>query len=501
MINEVTQPSDAAIAHTLWVKAGILYDVWVQRADSRVVAVGAPGNTTSNDQGMFSTDGGDTWASGVTTPGTDLDFNSLSMVDSLLGYACGEDHIVYKTTDGGATWNAVTQPATSTTDLEEIFFVDANTGYTFGGTGLGYKTTDGGTSWSPLTTTMTGTIYGSYFLDDMTGFIVGASGNARKTTDGGTTFTSLVPDVSTSTIYSVWMVDNNVGYISCAAGKVRKTTDGGVTWDTVDVGNTSTTLYDIEFKNESNGMTGGSVGKTWYTNDGGTTWNFENTSMSTVYGVAIDHTSQDTSAAYVCGTNTYVMRNSHVIIPVELLTFTASVNGNSVTLSWQTATELNNSGFNVERKSGEEQNWAEVGYVQGHGTTTEIQNYSFTDKNLPVGSYYYRIKQIDFDGSYEYFILPNAVEIAAPENYDLSQNYPNPFNPTTKIKYAVPVDGLVALSVYNILGEKVADVVNSVQKAGIYEVTFDASNLASGMYIYRMQADDFVSVKKMMILK
>ena len=194
------------------------------------------------------------------------------------------------------------------------------------------------------------------------------------------------------------------------------------------------------------------------------------------------------------------MKNSHVIVPVELASFSASVNGSNVTLSWMTATELNNSGFKVERTTAEE-NWTELGFIQGHGTTSETQTYSFIDKDLPAGTYSYRIKQIDFDGSYKYYNLNEDVEIAAPISYALSQNYPNPFNPTTTIKYSVPVDGFVNIAVFNVLGEKVANVVNTIHKAGNYELTFDATNLASGMYIYRMESGNYVSVKKMMILK
>jgi hypothetical protein len=187
-------------------------------------------------------------------------------------------------------------------------------------------------------------------------------------------------------------------------------------------------------------------------------------------------------------------------VPVELASFAASVSGNDVTLSWMTATELNNSGFNVERTTGEE-SWTELGFIEGHGTTTETQVYTFIDKGLAEGTYSYRIKQVDFDGSYKYYDLNQDVEIAAPISYALSQNYPNPFNPTTKIKYSVPFDGFVNIAVFNILGKKVANIVSSVQKAGNYELTFDATNLASGMYIYKMKAGDFVSIKKMMILK
>ena len=499
LLNEVT-PTEAATVHTLFIKANTLYSIWAESSGGRVIAGGAASSTTTYDQAMYSTDGGNTWSISTMMDSADVDFNKISMVDVNTGYAICEDHYVYKTTDGGATWFQVTQPAALTTDLETGEFLDVNTGYVFGASGLAYKTTDGGTTWAPLTTTISGTIYASDFLDAMTGFIGGSSGALEMTTDGGATFTPLTSDMGTSVIYSISMVNSNVGYLSGSTGKVRKTTDGGATWNNVDVGNTSPTLYSIDFRFEDNGMVVGSSGRTFYTTDGGTTWNFEHAGMGSVYSVYVERTSLDTSSAYACGTSSNIMKNSVVIVPVELESFTASVNGNNVTLNWVTATELNNLGFQIERQA-EEQNWMKVGFVDGHGTSTEPQIYNFTDAGLASGVYNYRIKQVDFDGSYHYYNLKKEVEIGAPDSYDLSQNYPNPFNPTTKIKYSVPADGFVNISVYNVLGEKVTDIVNSIQKAGRYEVTFDATNIASGMYIYRMESGNFVSVKKMMILK
>jgi len=498
LINSVT-PLDGITCHTNFIKGGTLYDVWADNPLGNVIACGTSTSTTAFDQAIYSTDGGETWAVSTMMDSSDLDFNRVSMASSTTGYAAGEDHRVMKTTDGGATWYRVTDPATSTSDLETCAFIDENTGYVFGASGLGYKTTDGGTTWTALTTTITATIYGCDFLDANTGYICGSSGNLLMTTDGGTTFMALDPG-NTSTLYSIDMVDNNVGFISGSSGRVRRTTDAGVTWDTVDVGYTGVTLYSVSFKDENNGMTGGSVGRTYYTTDAGDTWNFENTSMSTIYHVYVEKASTDTAAAYAVGTNAYVMRNYHTIVPVELASFSASVNGDIVTLSWMTATELNNSGFEVERKSGEEE-WTVLGFIEGNGTSTETQVYSFVDRGLLTGTYNYRIKQIDFNGSYKYYELSEEITIAAPNSYDLSQNYPNPFNPTTRIKYSVPVDGFVNIAVYNVLGEKIADLVNSIQKAGNYELTFNATKFASGVYLYRMESGNFVSIKKMMILK
>jgi hypothetical protein len=142
----------------------------------------------------------------------------------------------------------------------------------------------------------------------------------------------------------------------------------------------------------------------------------------------------------------------------------------------------------------------QVGYVAGFGTTTEPKAYSFTDTKLDDGDYTYRLKQIDFDGTYTYSEEVN-VTVEIPLEYSLEQNYPNPFNPSTTIKYSIPEEGFVKLAVYNMLGEEVSMIVNGIQKAGRYEVNFNASQLSSGVYIYRLETTNFTSSKKLMLMK
>jgi hypothetical protein len=187
------------------------------------------------------------------------------------------------------------------------------------------------------------------------------------------------------------------------------------------------------------------------------------------------------------------------IIPVELTSFKSVVAGNSVKLTWTTATETNNKGFEIERAS--LNNFKSVGFVEGNATSTAPQSYSFADENLSAGKYNYRIKQIDFDGTFKYFNLGEVVEVGAPDNFSLSQNYPNPFNPNTVISWQLPVKSYVTLRVYDVLGKEAALLINEEQEAGIYKVDFSSSNLAGGTYFYRLQAGQFVQTKKMVILK
>ncbi|MCS6989407.1 MAG: T9SS type A sorting domain-containing protein [Chloroherpetonaceae bacterium] len=188
------------------------------------------------------------------------------------------------------------------------------------------------------------------------------------------------------------------------------------------------------------------------------------------------------------------------VLPVELVEFVGRKTSDGVWLSWKTASERNNAGFEIQRKSqgGE---WNALGFVRGKGTTTEAQSYSFLDRTAS-GIVQYRLKQIDFDGQFEY---SNVIEVDAglPKTFALEQNYPNPFNPTTIIAYQLPIASDVRLELFDMLGKKVATLANGRQEAGAYNIRLDASRygLASGMYFYRLQAGNFVSTKKMMLVK
>lgn len=149
--------------------------------------------------------------------------------------------------------------------------------------------------------------------------------------------------------------------------------------------------------------------------------------------------------------------------------------------------------------------YSKVGFVQGNGTTTEVRNYEFRDRNLSSGKYNYRLKQVDFNGNYHYYNLSNEIEIGRPEKFNLTQNYPNPFNPSTKIGFELPFDGNVKLSVYNNSGKLVSSISEGFKSAGYYTIDFNAVNLASGVYFYKMEyssnGNTLEKVMKMTVLK
>ncbi len=186
-------------------------------------------------------------------------------------------------------------------------------------------------------------------------------------------------------------------------------------------------------------------------------------------------------------------------VPVELTSFLASVTGDNVILEWTTATEINNFGFEVERKS-LNSDYEVVGLVSGAGSTTEPRYYSFTDSKISSGIYTYRLKQLDFDGSFEYS-YEVEVDVMAPAVYSLEQNYPNPFNPSTSINFGIAEAGIVKIAVYNLLGQEVKLLLNEFREAGLYTITFDASSLTSGTYFYTLETSQFKQTKKMLLAK
>lgn len=191
-------------------------------------------------------------------------------------------------------------------------------------------------------------------------------------------------------------------------------------------------------------------------------------------------------------------------LPVELTSFSAAVIGKDVKLSWQTATELNNYGFEIERKVSNSQsslgNYEKIGFINGNGNSNSPKSYSFVDDKVSAGKYFYRLKQIDNDGQYEYS-KTIEVDVNGVKEYKLTQNYPNPFNPATTIQYILPQAGMVKLTLYNILGQEIRTLVNEMKEAGTHTINIDASDLNSGMYIYKIESGSFVQTRKMTLVK
>jgi hypothetical protein len=205
----------------------------------------------------------------------------------------------------------------------------------------------------------------------------------------------------------------------------------------------------------------------------------------------------------VTGSGTWT-NTSSTVLPVEISAFTASSSRLNAELKWSTATEVNNFGFDIERRSVDIANssWAKVGFVAGAGTSNTQHDYSYSEAGISAGRYAYRLKQVDNDGSFKYS-QSMEVEIGlATKELTLCDNYPNPFNPTTSIEFTVAQDGKASLKVYNAIGQEVANLYNGDAKAGrIIQTRFDATRLASGIYYSRLQVDGKSLVKRMMFVK
>ncbi len=464
---------------------------------------GGGSTTTADNLGFLlkTTDAGLTWG--------DVGFNftlqvySFAMPTNDIWYAGTGNNKLFKTTDGGATFAELTNPIVSTTaDFYDMEFSSALVGYAASSTGKIIKTIDGGANWtltnSPFGTTI---IYGLKVFDDQKVIAVGGSAKAYMTTDGGDTWTALTTNIPGS-FFAIGFLDNNIGYIggyNSPSPVMSKTTDGGLTWNAISFPASFDkygSIWGIACKDINIVWFSDINGNILYTQDGGASWTpGKKVNNNGLYSMAIVG-----NDLWTCGSGGTILKGySDPLIPVELTSFIASVSGKDVSLNWTTATEVNNSGFQIERKLGNS-SWNKVGFVEGKGTTTEKSNYSFKDNVTFNGSVNYRLKQIDFDGSFKY---SNVVEVnlSTPEKFELSQNYPNPFNPNTTIKYSVAAKSQVELNIYNILGSKVASIVNEIKEAGSYQVEFDASKLSSGVYFYELNAGNFSAKRKMILLK
>ena len=479
------------------------------------------------------TDGGLHWVS-LPTTGLPYFLTCLAAKDSLTAFVAdvggpgsnGGNAKLYKTTNAGLNWTVIDSTGGTTGFYDDIQFSKSNPQFGIamsdpangaGGPFILNKTTDGGNSWvqtnPPGVTNSYGLYYVSYPIDPMFyGFasvnLTGLLMTSYTTNNGGATWILGNGDVPISNWGDIVFNDDKQHGVMLGSDwpNIKVSSNGGNDWTTI---NTNTDINGFSTASWVSGTNtvficasiSPSINKIIRSDDNGLTWQQQSTPN---YGfMELDYIRYgNTTIGYAISNEGYVVKSTQnvSVIPVELTSFTASINNKGdVVLKWSTATEVNNQLFEIERKSVYGR-YTTIGSLEGYGTTTEPQEYSYIDNTVGTGTFFYRLKQIDFGGQSEYS-NEVEVEVNGPFTFALEQNYPNPFNPLTKIKYSVPENGNVKLSVYNLVGEEVSVLVNERVNAGFYEVSFNASSLPSGTYFYRLQTGNSIQTKKMILLK
>ena len=265
-------------------------------------------------------------------------------------------------------------------------------------------------------------------------------------------------------------------------------------WDITPTGTLSGTTYDITFNfgdNETYTITSPNVNTriAKYVSS----WEIFSTAGTGAWQTELNWSNHNAKTRGMHDFSVYALTDVNNPLPVDLCSFTARTSGRNIELRWTTCWEINNRGFEIERRRspvnyGSYNNWEKIGFVQGAGNSNEEINYKFADNKLIAGKYQYRLKQIDYNGNHEYYVLnsPSEILIDAPVKAELYQNYPNPSNPSSRIEFDIPNSSVVTLKVYDIAGREVLTIADQKYEAGYYTVEFNGSSLASGIYFYRL---------------
>jgi hypothetical protein len=437
---------------------------------------------------------------------------SLAIDGSGYIYAGSYYYGLYRSTNDGGSWGNPSNLSGSHIlpdgDIYAVGIGPTGTEYV-SWDGSIYKSTDNGSNWyeSKHSNGGTGGFQTIAFGSSMV-YIAGSYDWFYYSTNDGS---SWISEGSSSGLTNapLSLAVNSLGYIfaGTSSGGVFKSTNGGVNWTAVNTGLTDLHINTIAI-NSSGVIYVGTHNSGIFTSiDNGAHWISDNSGLTNtdIRSIAFDHFGYVYAGAYK-GDGTGGLWQSPALLPVELTTFIVYEKENAAVLQWNTATEVNNYGFEIERRvvNGEQQtmnSWVNIGFIKGAGTSNTPKAYSYSDAIGFSGRYVYRLKQVDNDGSYKYS-NEAEVTIAVPKVFALSQNYPNPFNPSTTIEFTLAEDSHISLKVFDMMGREVATLINQDLRAGEpHSVIFNASRLASGMYFYRLETEKSSLVKKLMLLK
>ncbi|MBK9097326.1 MAG: T9SS type A sorting domain-containing protein [bacterium] len=451
-----------------------------------------------------STDNGTSWIN----IGTDIRLDTM-MTTQIFIKPSGEilistlDHKlnggIFHSTDNGITWSNLGYTGASTSialnSQEHMYISTFNNSV--------HRSTNIGNSWvrfgneqgltDPNTT--------SIIINSNDHIFVGTiSSGVFRSTNNGDNWIQINQGIDSSSYHVLSLAVNSSGHIfaGTSGGGVYRSTNNGDNWVPINQGLAGEGKYIRSILINPNSIIfAGTAAGVFRSTDNGDNWTqlILGLTNSDVYSLS------GNSDGYIfAGTANGVFRSINPL-PVELSSFTLKQMTDKIQLNWVTKTEVNNYGFEILRfAQNDKLGWNKIGFVQGNGNSNSPKYYSFDDKNLRSGKYSYRLKQIDTDGQYEYSKVIE-VNLDSPMKYELSQNYPNPFNPVTTIQFSIPEAAEVNLSVYNILGEEVAVLINELKEAGIYTVNFNATELNSGLYVYKLSAGNYSETKKLMVIK
>ncbi|HTX18888.1 MAG TPA: T9SS type A sorting domain-containing protein [Bacteroidota bacterium] len=446
----------------------------------------------------MSTDNGATWD--LNTGLGDGVYSALAVIEDSSRVLLGTNFAIELSTDNGVSWGGV-----SNGDAEAFAVCSAASGGTiaYAGSAVGVicSTTDGD-RWGDVSTGLPEhSIVNALAIKPRcadTLVFAGTNNGVYASPIGETSWTS---KGLTGGAISCFAVQDQYLFAGTLAGEVLRSSNNGSNWTSAGTGITARQIWSLQGTGTT--LFAGTNCGVYRSTNHGTSWSAVNVGLADT----------QVSCLAVHGSTVYAGTMSGRIymadagtLPVELTGFGATLSDGLVVLRWQTATEANNYGFDIERRTQSVNDratpgpWKRIGFVPGHGSSNSPHEYIFADPFTIPGGRGYRLRQIDRDGAFSYSDIVQTV-VSPPAEYHLSQNYPNPFNPTTTLSYDIPGRSHVVLSVFNTLGERVAELVNGEKEAGTYVVTFDARGLASGVYLYRMEAGGFVQTRKLMVIK
>jgi photosystem II stability/assembly factor-like uncharacterized protein len=456
-------------------------------SSTMTIAVGDDGSV------IGTTDGGSTWSTGNAS--TTENLNKVFVYGLILPViaAVGDNGIMRYSTDVGATWNVWNGGTTE--NLNDIFVHDPTVGSNLtvvGDNGVIRFSGNSGTSWIPRTSTTTKRLNGVFFRDLVSGIVVGNDGLILSTVDGGGTWTS-VTNGATVDLKHVFFTDLNNGCIVGEGGLIMLTTDAGQTWTSV----TSPTTRDLErvsFSDANNGWATGALGTIIHTTDGGSTWATQGSGVtSPIQSIFF----VDAMNGMAVGSAGLVLKTTNGGLPVELISFSAIPQpSGELLLRWNTATETNNYGFEVQRKTNAL--WEIRSFVAGHGDSRMEHAYTFTDVDLPAtGTVQYRLRQIDYDGRWEY--SPVVESGSARPDTPMLNVFPNPASTSATISLQIREESHVRVRVLSTDGRHIATMQDAVLGAGVQSFVWNPSALPNGVYLLSLETAGVTEMRRIIV--